>query len=47
VAQATLLSYLQQSGVISEQDATRVQIERTKTPKSEESLIRELGLADN
>ncbi len=47
MAQATLLAYLQQSGVISQQDATRVQIERTKTPKSEEALIRELGLADN
>ena len=47
MAQATLLNYLQQKGVISEADATRVQIERTKSPKSEEALIRELGLADN
>lgn len=47
MAQATLLNYLQQKGVISEADATRVQIERTKSPKSEEALIREMGLADN
>lgn len=47
MTQATLLTYLQQKGVISDADATRVQIERTRTPKSEEALIRELGLADN
>ena len=47
MARATLLNYLQQKGVISEADATRVQVERTKSPKSEESLIRELALADN
>src|SRR5690606_30456207 len=33
--------------VISDADATRVQIERTRSPKSEESVIREMGLADN
>lgn len=43
----TLLTYLQQQGLISPQDATRVQIERTRSPKSEETLIREMGLADN
>jgi len=47
VSKETLLHYLQQKGVISDADATRVQIERTRTPKSEEMLIRELGLADN
>ena len=47
MAQTTLLAYLQQKGVISEEDATRVQVERTRSPKSEEALIRELGLADN
>lgn len=47
MSRETLLQYLQKKGVISEADATRVQIERTKSPKSEESIIREMGLADN
>jgi len=47
VSRETLLQYLQQKGVISDADATRVQIERTKSPKSEETVIREMGLADN
>jgi len=46
VAQETLLHYLQQKGVISEADATKVQIERTRSPKSEEAVITEMGLAD-
>ena len=46
MAQETLLHYLQQKGVISEADATKVQIERTRSPKSEEAVITEMGLAD-
>jgi len=47
VSRETLLQYLQEKGVISVADATRVQIERTKSPKSEETVIREMGLADD
>jgi type IV pilus assembly protein PilB len=47
VSRETLLQYLQKKGVISESDAARIQVERTKTPKSEEAIIREMGLADN
>jgi len=46
VAQETLLTYLQKQGVISDTDAVRVQVERTRSPKSEESIIREMKLAD-
>ncbi|MGI6423497.1 MAG: GspE/PulE family protein [Candidatus Dojkabacteria bacterium] len=47
MSRETLLQYLQKKGVISESDAARIQVERTKTPKSEEAIIREMGLADN
>ena len=47
MAQETLLHYLQQKGVISDADATKVQIERTRSPKSEEAVITEMGLADS
>jgi len=47
VAQETLLSYLQKKGVISDADATRVQVERARSPRNEETIIREMGLADN
>lgn len=46
MAQETLLTYLQKQGVISDTDAVRVQVERTRSPKSEESIIREMKLAD-
>ncbi len=47
MAQETLLTYLQKQGVISDTDATRVQVERSRSPKNEESIIREMGLADD
>ncbi|OGC36499.1 hypothetical protein A2436_01150 [candidate division WS6 bacterium RIFOXYC1_FULL_33_9] len=43
----SLLTYLQQQGVVTQADATRVQVERSRSPKSEESIIREMGLADD
>jgi len=46
VAQETLLTYLQKQGVISDTDAVRVQVERTRSPKNEETIIREMKLAD-
>ena len=45
MAQETLLTYLQKQGIIKEIDATKVQVERTRSPKSEETIIREMGLA--
>ena len=46
MAQETLLTYLQKQGVISDTDAVRVQVERTRSPKNEETIIREMKLAD-
>ncbi len=46
MAQETLLTYLQRQGVINSADAVKVQVERSRSPKSEESIIREMGLAD-
>lgn len=45
MAQDTLLTYLQKQGVINELDATKVQVERTRTPKNEETIIKEMALA--
>lgn len=47
MAQESLLTYLQKQGVISDTDANRVQVERSRSPKNEESIIREMGLADD
>jgi len=47
VAQEGLLAYLQRQGIISDADATRVEVERSRSPKNEESIIREMGLADD
>lgn len=47
MVQETLLTYLQKQGVINDADATRVQVERSRSPKNEESIIREMGLADD
>ncbi len=46
MARETLLTYLQKQGVITDTDAIRVQVERSRSPKSEESIIREMKLAD-
>lgn len=45
MAQDTLLSYLQKQGIINPADATKVQVERAKSPRNEEIIIREMGLA--
>ena len=47
MAQETLLSYLQRQGIISEADAVKVQVERSRSPKNEETIIREMKLADD
>lgn len=47
MAQESLLTYLQKQGVISDADANRVQVERSRSPKNEEAIIREMGLADD
>ncbi len=46
MSQETLLTYLQKQGVINNADAVKVQVERSRSPKSEETVIREMGLAD-
>lgn len=46
MTQETLLTYLQKQGVINNADAVKVQVERSRSPKSEEAVIREMGLAD-
>ena len=46
MSQETLLTYLQKQGVINNADAVKVQVERSRSPKSEEAVIREMGLAD-
>ena len=43
----TLLSYLQRQGIISEADAVKVQVERSRSPKNEETIIREMKLVDD
>jgi len=47
VVQETLLTYLQKQGVISQADAVKVQLERSRSPKNEETIIREMDLADD
>lgn len=47
MAQESLLTYLQKQGVISDADANRVQVERSRSLKNEETVIREMGLADD
>jgi len=47
LAQVTLLNYLQKIGVITPNDVKRVQVERARSPRNEEVIIREMGLANN
>ena len=47
MAQETLLTYLQKQGIISPPDVTKVQLETARSPKNEETVIREMGLANN
>jgi type IV pilus assembly protein PilB len=46
VPRLTLLQYLQQKGVIDETNAAKVLVERSRTQKSEETIIKELALAN-
>lgn len=47
MSRITLLQYLEDNEIISKQDADKVRVERSRTPKSEEAIIRELGIVDN
>jgi type IV pilus assembly protein PilB len=47
MSKLTLLKYLQQQGLISDTDVRRVLVETSRSPKSDEVVIKELGLADN
>ncbi len=42
----SILEYLQSKGILTSQQVNQVQVERTKTSKSEEQIIREMGLID-
>jgi len=43
----TLLQYLENAGAISKEQANAVHVERAKSPKTEESIIREMRLIDD
>ena len=45
MAQDSLLAYLQKQGTISPMDANKVQVERARSPRSEEAVIKEMGIA--
>ena len=46
MSKQTILKYLQQQGLISDNDARRVLVETSRSPKSQEVVIRELKLVD-
>jgi type IV pilus assembly protein PilB len=47
MSKITLLQYLQDNELITEQEANKVIVERSRSPRSEESIIRELKVADD
>jgi type IV pilus assembly protein PilB len=47
VSRETLLQNLQKNGVVSEADSKKVLVERTRSTKNEETIIREMSLADD
>jgi len=47
MSKITLLQYLEDNKVLSEDQADKVRVERSKSPKSEEAIIQELGLIDD
>ncbi|HCC67886.1 TPA: hypothetical protein DEP90_01565, partial [Patescibacteria group bacterium] len=46
MSKITLLQYLENNKIISVADADKVRVERSRSPKSEEVIIRELGILD-
>lgn len=47
MSKITLLQYLEQNQIISQEEAKKVRVERSKSPKSEEAIVKELGLIDD
>lgn len=47
MSKITLLQYLENNKLISQQDADKVRVERSKSPRSEEAIIRELKILDD
>lgn len=43
-SKSSLLKYFETKGLIKEDDARRVLVERSRSPKTEEVIIKELGL---
>ena len=46
IAKSSILKYLQNQGIINDDGARQVLVERSRSQKSEETIIRELGLAN-
>jgi type IV pilus assembly protein PilB len=47
MSKVTLLQYLEDNNIITKEQADKVKVERSKSPKSEEAIIRELGITDD
>lgn len=47
MSKITLLQYLENKKIINSVDANKVRVERSRSPRSEESIIRELGVLNN
>jgi type IV pilus assembly protein PilB len=47
MSRLTLLQYLENNNIISKEDANKVLVERSRSPRSEEIIIKELGIADD
>jgi type II secretory ATPase GspE/PulE/Tfp pilus assembly ATPase PilB-like protein len=47
MSKVTLLQYLENNQIISKEQADKVRVERSKSPKSEEAIIKELSIVDD
>jgi len=47
MSKVTLLQYLENNQIVSKKDANKVRVERSRSPKSEEAILRELDIIDN
>jgi type IV pilus assembly protein PilB len=47
MSKTTLLQYLEDNEIISHEDANKVRVERSRSPKSEEAIISELKITDD
>jgi type IV pilus assembly protein PilB len=47
MSKVTLLQYLENNQIVSKEDADKVRVERSRSPKSEEAILRELDIVDD